>query len=92
MWRIICRIPITLRWGDAALEQVLMDLISRHGVEVVPDKLTVHRMQELFAHSTIRTEAIDLSTDLGWRGGSKPPSVAKRRFAFADRGWIKSAV
>jgi hypothetical protein len=49
--------------GDAALEQVLMDLISRHGVEAVPDKLTVHRMQELFAHSAIRTEAIDLAKD-----------------------------
>lgn len=47
--------------GEAALEQVLMDLIVQHGLENVPDPLTFRRIQELFAHRPVYTQSVDLA-------------------------------
>jgi hypothetical protein len=47
--------------GEAALEQILMDLIFRYGVESMPDYLTVRRIQDLFAHYPVYTQSVDLS-------------------------------
>lgn len=46
--------------GEAAMEQILMDLILQHGFEYQPDQLTYRRMQELFAHYPLHTDAVDL--------------------------------
>ena len=46
--------------GEAALEQVLMDLILRYGLETLPDQLTFRRLQELFAHHPVNTQSVDL--------------------------------
>ena len=47
--------------GEAALEQILMDLIAQHGLENVPDPLTLRRIQELFAHRPVNTQSVDLA-------------------------------
>jgi hypothetical protein len=46
--------------GDAALEQILMDMIGQYGLENAPDQLTFRRIQELFAHHPLHTESVDL--------------------------------
>lgn len=47
--------------GEAALEQILMDLIAEHGLENVPDPLTLRRIQELFVHRPVNTQSVDLA-------------------------------
>jgi hypothetical protein len=46
--------------GEAALEQIIMDLIRQYGLENVPDQLTLRRIQELFVHQPVHTQSVDL--------------------------------
>jgi hypothetical protein len=46
------------RLGAAALEQILMDQLGRYGLEALPDRLTLSRLEQLFAHCLYR-DAID---------------------------------
>lgn len=46
--------------GEAALEQILMDLILQWGLENAPDELTFRRVQELFAQHSVHAESVDL--------------------------------
>jgi hypothetical protein len=46
--------------GEAALEQILMDLIRQYGLENLPDQLTLRRIQELFAQHPVHTQLVDL--------------------------------
>lgn len=46
--------------GEAALEQILMDLIFQYGLENEPDQLTFRRIQELFAQDPVHTQSVDL--------------------------------
>jgi hypothetical protein len=47
--------------GEAAMEQILMDLIFQYGIENPPDQLTFRRLQELFVHHPLYTQSVDLS-------------------------------
>jgi hypothetical protein len=52
--------PIYTSLGEAALEQILMDMIHQYGLESIPDELTLRRIQELFAHHPVHTQSVDL--------------------------------
>jgi hypothetical protein len=59
--------PEYVKLGDAALEQILMDLLAnpfvspaKRSLEDPPDRLTLHRLNELF-DPCLYTDAVDLS-------------------------------
>jgi hypothetical protein len=53
--------PMYAQLGDAALEQVLMDQMAAYHLEDTPDRLTLGRLEELFAHCLYR-DAVELSS------------------------------